>query len=451
MAGARTLFTFATVLGTTVYTYLLKFEDRPASLTGMKALNSLNLLAPITVALLFSVRGWASPSARWSALRSARAKIEGEIFRYRSAVGVYDPKARTTPSPPKTKARRGGGAKKASASPASTGATQLKPRRLFAQRVQKVWSDVAKSEVRNGSLVYPVSASSLCANPILQKPRCDNAANDGSATRSVETAADVEAPEAGATATCALFPGNDANEGRTSKLSAEDYVDERMAKLFANHRSAVPTLARRHQTLQALVFVAPSAAAAVVALGASQFVSAIAAFGSAFSAVIDSKRYEERIRAANAALAELEQLAVWWSGLTLIERRIGRNKRRLVESAEDAVLAEVRRRGGFVWTTHPGVLVERMAAQWCAERESPRRHHAPPRVPVERQQLALHRYHRVPNEIQTPWLPQMPIKLSATRERKCSLTLNAHAQVTRVQALRLPNKQFASAVGIAVR
>ena len=130
-----TLLTFATVLGTTVYTYLLKFEDRPASLTGMKALSSLNLLAPITVALLFSVRGWAGPSARWSALRFARAKIEGEIFRYRSAAGVYDPKARTTPSPPKTKARRGGGAKKAAASPASTGATQLKPRRLFAQRV----------------------------------------------------------------------------------------------------------------------------------------------------------------------------------------------------------------------------------------------------------------------------------------------------------------------------
>ena len=197
--------------------------------------------------------------------------------------------------------------------------------------------------MRNDSLVYPASARSLPASNPIRQPRHGGGADNGGATRGVElVGADLEAAGAGATATSALFPSDDANESLTSKLSAEEYVGERMAELVANHRSAVPALARRHQALQALVFVASSAAAAVVALGASQFVPAIAAFGSALSAVIDSERYEERIRAANAALAELEQLAVWWSGLNIIERRVGRNKRRLVESAEDAVLAEVR-------------------------------------------------------------------------------------------------------------
>jgi len=89
------------------------------------------------------------------------------------------------------------------------------------------------------------------------------------------------------------------------------------------------------------VFTCTAGAALCGAVDAALLVPVIIAVSSVLNAFIELGLLPQTLRANNATVAELERVALWWSGLTLIQRRMASAKELLVERTEAALVYEV--------------------------------------------------------------------------------------------------------------
>ena len=128
-------------------------------------------------------------------------------------------------------------------------------------------------------------------------------------------------------------------------LSAQDYVDLRVAHFEGVWTKRAERLCLQHQVLQLLVFILTSLTTLLGALGQMQWIPVALALGTVFSSTIAYRAVESRMENVNAANVSLRKHMVWWHGLSVIEKRIPANKTTLVNTMESIIQAEA---GGVV-------------------------------------------------------------------------------------------------------
>lgn len=139
--------------------------------------------------------------------------------------------------------------------------------------------------------------------------------------------------------------GEDDNEGMFEDdgfklLTADEYMTLRVLPFIAEFETRTPRLTLCQNTTQFLVIVLAVGSSLLGSTGYSVFIPAVFAISSAILAWGNEQKNDLKNSQINSALQQLHILLVWWSGLSIIERRNNRNKQFLVESAEMAIRTE---------------------------------------------------------------------------------------------------------------
>jgi len=72
----------------------------------------------------------------------------------------------------------------------------------------------------------------------------------------------------------------------------------------------------------------------------SVFIPAVLALSTTINAWTNYQQVELRLLQTNAAQGQLNQLLVWWDGLSMIEKRVPSNKDKLITESENVILSQ---------------------------------------------------------------------------------------------------------------
>ena len=76
------------------------------------------------------------------------------------------------------------------------------------------------------------------------------------------------------------------------------------------------------------------------AFGLQHWVPVVLGFGAMLTSFNEHGQYEQRLATANSLVVQLNQLTLWWRGLSAFQQGMPDAKESLVRSAELAILAE---------------------------------------------------------------------------------------------------------------
>jgi hypothetical protein len=129
-------------------------------------------------------------------------------------------------------------------------------------------------------------------------------------------------------------------------MTADDYLSLRMLPMVAELSKKTPRLSSWSSTFTICVLVLSVSAAALSTFDRSDFVPAALALSGGITAWASYQQTDLRLVLTNNSLSQLNQLLVWWDGLTMIEKRIPINKETLVKSSELAIISQATVVGG---------------------------------------------------------------------------------------------------------
>jgi len=125
-----------------------------------------------------------------------------------------------------------------------------------------------------------------------------------------------------------------------SALSADMYAKIRLLPMAAFYSKKAPGLAMTLHVSAILGVVLSVASSALSTFDLSVYIPAALAVSGAVTAWTSYQQIDLRLLQTNAALNQLNQLLVWWDGLTMIEKRVPSHKETLVKSTEACIQAQ---------------------------------------------------------------------------------------------------------------
>jgi hypothetical protein len=135
-------------------------------------------------------------------------------------------------------------------------------------------------------------------------------------------------------------------------MTADDYLSLRMLPMVAELSKKTPRLSSWSSTFTICVLVLSVSAAALSTFDRSDFVPAALALSGGITAWASYQQTDLRLVLTNNSLSQLNQLLVWWDGLTMIEKRIPINKETLVTTSELAIINQATVVGGAMQSGH---------------------------------------------------------------------------------------------------
>mmetsp|Transcript_19826 Transcript_19826/g.33346 ORF Transcript_19826/g.33346 Transcript_19826/m.33346 type:complete len:850 (+) Transcript_19826:52-2601(+) len=399
------VFTLLSTVSAVVYTFL--FYNEHIDLDGARVymlpiLLKANLLLPLVATLLRGMLSVFNPTMKYIALKNAAVKVEMEIYQYRTKVGKYS--FRKPPAPSKDKKKK----KKKEVKVV----VPVLPRVAFSKEMEKILDELMASDVQHGSLQEfgkdfdPLldinkritshrGVQESYSQPMISAEESKKKSMfNGTGTRAMlqklhsihhhdeeqRDFDDVEAgdilmmerrisniPEATQKGEYEPFHRNGrsiveedaSNSGNEVELddglklmSADEYLSLRMLPMVAELSKKTPRLSTWSSTFTVCVLVLSVSAAALSTFDRSDFVPAALALSGGITAWASYQQTDLRLVLTNNALSQLNQLLVWWDGLTMIEKRIPINKETLVKTCEMAIISQATVVGGAMKTDH---------------------------------------------------------------------------------------------------
>jgi hypothetical protein len=135
-------------------------------------------------------------------------------------------------------------------------------------------------------------------------------------------------------------------------MTADDYLALRMVPMVAELSRKTPRLSSWSSTFTICVLILSVSAAALSTFDRSDFVPAALALSGGITAWASYQQTDLRLVLTNNSLSQLNQLLVWWDGLTMIEKRIPINKETLVKTSELAIISQATVVGGAMKSEH---------------------------------------------------------------------------------------------------
>ena len=374
------IFTFLSTASAVVYTFLLyneHIEFNHSRTFVLAVLLKANLLLPLVATLLRGFISAFNPLVKYIALKNAAVKIEAEIYEYRTKVGKYSFRKPAAPSKNKKK---------------TAGSSEVVlPRIAFAKEMDKILDDLKASDVQHGSLKElpddfdplgdvnkrlrsnsyiqenyskPILSADMIKSPSLLsklslgKPKVFSEKDKKySRSPSLEMHDLRKLPSRDESEAHSLAPVDDVEDEESDDgcgpvddgltlLTADDYLTYRMLPMIAELTTKTPRLSSWSSTFTILVLILSVSAAALSTFERSDFIPAALALSGGITAWASYQQTDLRLILTNNSLSQLNQLLVWWDGLTMIEKRIPINKETLVMTSEMAILSQATVVGG---------------------------------------------------------------------------------------------------------
>jgi len=237
----------------------------------------------------------------WARAHLAAAQVVGEIYQFL------------------------GGAKMSSADPDAT-------RQKFLERLQDISNPVLLESMENGNQDDAVHDADIGSDPIALRMHVNSSLYGLAFGRSHMLALlftlclpDVE--------------GLQANDDPTAPVTAESYMQTRVAPLAKHLGRWARLMSARRSLLGILVFLVLCGASALGALGLTVLIPPALALASMLAAAQRWVAPAEDVSAISRGLSALENLDLHWHGLSVTERGSEETKHRLIAHAEQIALA----------------------------------------------------------------------------------------------------------------
>eukprot|EP00927_Polykrikos_kofoidii_P050174 TRINITY_DN44099_c0_g1_i1.p1 TRINITY_DN44099_c0_g1~~TRINITY_DN44099_c0_g1_i1.p1 ORF type:complete len:852 (+),score=139.59 TRINITY_DN44099_c0_g1_i1:98-2557(+) len=318
-------------------------------------------LLPLVSGGLLAMNNQFRPLLKWAQLDSAAVAVLSEIYRFRTRTGDYrarksklftvggqkgdasDDKARTTDS----------------AVQGTTNDTQKKRlvddtdkapdeqvmattrRGTFVAAISALHTELLQGEMKLDSLkVLPDDAVQKELQKISSKRRLMSPKKTSSEPRKVRPSGFLQQP-------LICEPGDEEsqqnNEGvddGISILSAEQYIAVRVQPMLSDFKRRAPWLNRALCCAQSLTVLLTTMNAALATLQGQAWIPVVVSVISSLQSLMDFHLIQARLQAVNKAAKTLQNLLIWWEGLSLVEKRYPENKENLVQTCESVVSAE---------------------------------------------------------------------------------------------------------------
>mmetsp|Transcript_2390 Transcript_2390/g.7272 ORF Transcript_2390/g.7272 Transcript_2390/m.7272 type:complete len:1550 (+) Transcript_2390:101-4750(+) len=285
------------VLATTVVSvvYVTHFEDREDKQDEQRDLFRTIVLLPLLVVALSLFYAAYRPVLKFGACLTAAKRIERETFMYRTKVSPYR----------------------------SSMALKGSRREVYAERCQKIWDEVAESDMKEGAF----ADSCRWRKSFLSEAFDTLASEDG--TRLSQKQVQKLAQLVGLSE---KYPVH-------TPIGMKTYIRIRINQQLTNrHRTAASTK-MRHLFAFAVVVALNTATAAMVPFKAIPYVPVVLAVVAAIEFFSTFYQLERQVIAMNVCAQKLSGLLTDWHGLQRIKRRLPSNKDWFVREAEQAILS----------------------------------------------------------------------------------------------------------------
>eukprot|EP00747_Dinoflagellata_sp_TGD_P091073 gnl/TRDRNA2_/TRDRNA2_164931_c5_seq1.p1 gnl/TRDRNA2_/TRDRNA2_164931_c5~~gnl/TRDRNA2_/TRDRNA2_164931_c5_seq1.p1 ORF type:complete len:155 (+),score=25.92 gnl/TRDRNA2_/TRDRNA2_164931_c5_seq1:50-466(+) len=103
----------------------------------------------------------------------------------------------------------------------------------------------------------------------------------------------------------------------------------------------MPVLDRNWSIVQLVILLGTLVSAVLGILSLQTWIPMTVAMVAGIESIAQFEQTSSQLTGANASLAQLKKLRIWWQSLSMVEKRMPTNKTQLVEEAEEAIEGEV--------------------------------------------------------------------------------------------------------------
>jgi len=359
--------------------------------------NTMLLVMPLCSAFVITLISRLNHLNKWASLESGAVQIQSNIYQYRCRVLAYMPRKNTTmdieerveelcerqSTEALTLAQKRQRKKKQGTS------KELSRRVTFCSELERINSDAVGSDIRQDALVEPSNAilkeisekryesnrakktfikkTSLpffryCQKILLDTVSCSwcrrfciccrkRSATPDTSQRPLGTP--LLSFEAGEADNVWIRKGGDwtsnplmieddfLRDDGIGLVTAEDYIHFRFLPMLQYYNFRSQQLSNLTQNLQIATFLGTAVVAGAGALDYEHWVPLIVAFISFMNGILEFENFPSQLRNVNQCLESLTNLRLWWQSLSMVERRMPRNKDILVQGTEMTADAEI--------------------------------------------------------------------------------------------------------------
>lgn len=126
-----------------------------------------------------------------------------------------------------------------------------------------------------------------------------------------------------------------------SPMTAEEYIQCRMKHIMQIKADEIQRMVSRNSTLSRIIQLITVLSGATAALSLQWAVPIILGITAALGTAQEFRKYPRRIELGNGMVMKLNDLKLWWMGLSMYQRQLPHNKDALITSAEEAIVNEI--------------------------------------------------------------------------------------------------------------
>eukprot|EP00462_Mataza_sp_D1_P025043 CAMPEP_0175136710 /NCGR_PEP_ID=MMETSP0087-20121206/9427_1 /TAXON_ID=136419 /ORGANISM="Unknown Unknown, Strain D1" /LENGTH=869 /DNA_ID=CAMNT_0016419497 /DNA_START=108 /DNA_END=2717 /DNA_ORIENTATION=- len=282
------------------------------------------VVLPICTGLVTAVSSKMRYIDQYSYCEMGSKQILCEIYKFRTRTGMYEDSRRL-----ETSGQTNEG-----------GVLIRNVRQLFVNRVQFIWGQVMEQLTSSGyihfkqkhmndtSIEDPLSGNFYTALKTYAKTNqltiIQNAEDDGSERVDVDVNSQAD------------------SDDLVSKMSIESYVNSRGSVVADSFRFRGPILARALTGFEIFGFVCVSAAGILPLIKMAEWVAVAVALTVQTNLLVEYLSLRGRLSSTNNGLSKIQNMFVWWSSCSVVDRRTRQAKAYVVEAVEGALLTYTR-------------------------------------------------------------------------------------------------------------
>lgn len=339
----------------------------------------LTILLPLYITSLKQESDNNNPVVRWAAFRVAAARLESEIFKFRSQIGPYRAADKTERS-------------------------MQEPLRHFSTKTQEIWlgikqflhddgmeiaedfweygdssaegpvkkekkqhKDTGREKGKSGKSFFaffslPVQKKTKVGDPLQDLPVNENTPmlmNDEGFIGDIEDRVSVDevtsqlvkddaSNSSSQSSSIVSEPYYDEDSpkllsaaDRFAPLTAEQYIDCRMKELMRSKANDLQLMVGRNTKISRTIKLVTIFSGATAALSLQWAVPIVLGVTAALGSGQEFRKYTRRIELGNVMVVQLNELKLWWMGLSMYQRQLPHNKDRLIQNAEHIIITEI--------------------------------------------------------------------------------------------------------------
>ena len=208
------------------------------------------------------------------------------------------------------------------------------PRKVLAQTLDQIWSDLGNSEIRQGMLVKPSDYDLVLVGGVVKTQEHPALYDEGKAysTGNAQQRQDV----------LGRFARTFKDDG-LKRLTANEYLDLRIASKLREFEQRAPRLGLATMAIKTIMLLCTSGSTILGAFRFNNWIPVAMGISAVFGSITAYMDLEEKLRRTNSALVSVRKLMVWWHGLSVIEKRIPSNASNLILTMEQIIMNEAGR------------------------------------------------------------------------------------------------------------